>query len=252
MTLRVVTGDQAQSWGQSVRGEKEEVGHSSKPGPSPRTLGKGPAGGDMQHFTSYLSPQDGILMSSFQPTGAQCHATPLWPSKPTAFCLRVDRPTFTPSITAPLHWCLPGPTQHSLTAISSEVISPIGMIAEPCLIHPAFLVLDGGAQEPFCHQDLTLHFLAWRNRTGHHRDRRAVRGMMAYITSVFDYVVGQRSDLESPVTPGQEVFRKAALVNFHKAFNLGARELHIACEHPEVARMEGVVGRSRDALNYFW
>ncbi|MPC39506.1 hypothetical protein E2C01_033043 [Portunus trituberculatus] len=54
---------------------------------------------------------------------------------------------------------------------------------------------------------------------------------------------------------GQEVYRKAALVNpsLHATLHPIARELRIIREHPEVAKMEGVVARSRDALNYcFW
>ncbi|MPC67287.1 hypothetical protein E2C01_061460 [Portunus trituberculatus] len=54
---------------------------------------------------------------------------------------------------------------------------------------------------------------------------------------------------------GQEVYRKAALVNpsLHAALHCSAREPCVLREHPEVARMEGVVARSRDTLNYsFW
>ncbi|MPD03354.1 hypothetical protein E2C01_098987 [Portunus trituberculatus] len=54
---------------------------------------------------------------------------------------------------------------------------------------------------------------------------------------------------------GQEVYGKDALVspNLHAVLHPSAREPHILREHPEVARMEGVVARSRDALNYsFW
>ncbi|MPC52488.1 hypothetical protein E2C01_046358 [Portunus trituberculatus] len=54
---------------------------------------------------------------------------------------------------------------------------------------------------------------------------------------------------------GLEVYGKATLVNpsLHAALNPSAREPCVLCEHPEVAKMEGVVTRSRDALNYsFW
>ncbi|MPC46734.1 hypothetical protein E2C01_040460 [Portunus trituberculatus] len=54
---------------------------------------------------------------------------------------------------------------------------------------------------------------------------------------------------------GQEVYGKAALVNssLHAALLPSAREPRVLREHAEVARMEGVVARSRYALNYsFW
>ncbi|MPC54959.1 hypothetical protein E2C01_048889 [Portunus trituberculatus] len=51
---------------------------------------------------------------------------------------------------------------------------------------------------------------------------------------------------------GQEVYGKAAMVNpkFHNTSNPGARESCITHGHQELARMEEVVARSKDTLNY--
>ncbi|MPC60997.1 hypothetical protein E2C01_055059 [Portunus trituberculatus] len=54
---------------------------------------------------------------------------------------------------------------------------------------------------------------------------------------------------------GQEIYGKSALVNpsLHATLNSSPREPRVQLEHPEVARMEGVVTKFRDALNYsFW
>ena len=50
----------------------------------------------------------------------------------------------------------------------------------------------------------------------------------------------------------QEVSGKAVPVNptLHLALNPGSRDPRVLRDLPEVARMEGVVDRSRDALNY--
>ena len=64
------------------------------------------------------------------------------------------------------------------------------------------------------------------------------------------YPLGRFARLHS--VAGQEVYGKAALVNpsLHNTLKSGARQPRVLCEHPDIARMEGVVARLREALNY--
>ncbi|MPC76853.1 hypothetical protein E2C01_071287 [Portunus trituberculatus] len=185
------------------------MGQSSKPGPSPVTLGEGIAKGDECCLALYPSPQDGILtaicvlsvnkdpVSHKPPMVQQTHC--LLPESGEAHsCSKLYG--FTPAVSLRAH------------QTHSDSCFPRRIITGHCLIHPALLVFGSRAQGPRYHQGLTLHFSTWRNRTGHHWNWRMVRGtsphphfnlmyyrMMTYITSVFKDVMGQRIDLECHV-----------------------------------------------------
>ena len=62
------------------------------------------------------------------------------------------------------------------------------------------------------------------------------------------YPLGRFTKLYS--VAGQEVYGKAALVNpsLH-TLKSGARQPHVLHEHSDIARMEGIVARLREALN---
>ncbi|MPC48796.1 hypothetical protein E2C01_042579 [Portunus trituberculatus] len=236
--------------------------------PPPMALGEGLAGRDTCSLALSPCPQDGIGTHglpplSFQPTRAQCLTTP--PTAQQTHCpCRTSLHSGHVAQTDPTHTdsCHPGGDLFLADAYDRIWVPrrPQGLARHNATQERDDEISTGLEGDEGC------EFLP-------HAPSMYYR-MMNYIEDA----MGQWIDLGTSTTPtkkgpillgraqpvrfakiysvaGQEVYGKAALVNpsLHTALNPSAREPRFLREHLEVARMEGMVAKSRDALNYsFW